>query len=118
MTRRLGAVVLGTQAPVVLFGAVGARALADASGQGGAGVYLWAGTGLAVALLVAAGLLRRPYGVTLGWALQVATLLCGVVLPMMVVAALVFGALWWVALVQGARMDDLTESYLQRQAQT
>ncbi|WP_240322787.1 DUF4233 domain-containing protein [Austwickia chelonae] len=118
MTRRLGAVVLGTQAPVVFFGAVGARALADASGQGGAQVYLWAGTGLAVALVVAAGLLHRSYGVTLGWFLQVMTLLCGIVLPMMVAAGLVFGALWWVALVQGSRMDDLTESYLRGQVQT
>lgn len=112
MTRRLGAVVLGSQAPVVLFGAVGARALADAEGHAAAGTYLWVGVGLAVALVIAAGLLRTPYGVTLGWALQVATLLCGFVVPVMVVIGLIFGGLWFVALQQGVRLDDMTEAYL------
>lgn len=112
MTRRLAAVVLGSQAPVVFFGAVGARALAAADGQESAGAYLWVGVGLAVALVLAAGLLRTPYGVTLGWLLQVATMLCGLVVPVMAVIGLIFGGLWFVALQQGVRLDDMTEAYL------
>lgn len=112
MTRRLGAVVLGSQAPVVLFGAVGARALADAGGQSAAGTYLWVGVGLAVACVVVAGLLRTPVGVTLGWLVEIATLLCGFVVPVMVVIGLIFGGLWWVALQQGVRLDDMTAAYL------
>ena len=65
MTRRLAAVVLGAQAPVVIFGAVGARALADASGSTHASTYLIVGLGLALACVLVAGLLRRPWGVTL-----------------------------------------------------
>ncbi|MCA0436635.1 MAG: DUF4233 domain-containing protein [Austwickia sp.] len=112
MTRRLAAVVLGSQAPVVLFGAVGARALADASGHGAATTYLWVGVGLAVACALVAGLLRTPVGVSLGWLVQVATLLCGFVVPVMVVIGVIFGGLWWVALAQGVRLDDMTEAYL------
>ncbi len=112
MTRRLAAVVLGGQAPVVLFGAVGARALADASGSSRASTYLIVGLCLALACLLVAGLLRRPWGVTLGWGVQVATLLCGFVVPVMFVIGVIFGGLWWVALVQGARMDDLTEEWV------
>ncbi len=114
MTRRLAAVVLGSQAPVVLFGAVGARALADASGSTSAraSTYLIVGCALAVACILVAGLLRRPYGVSLGWAVQVATLLCGFVVPVMFVIGVVFGGLWWVALTQGERMDDLSEAWI------
>lgn len=112
MTRRLGAIVLGSQAPVVLFGAVGARALADAGGQGAATTYLWIGLGLALACVLVAGALRTRIGVTLGWLVQLATLLCGLVVPVMVVIGLIFGGLWWVALQQGVRLDDMTEAYL------
>lgn len=112
MTRRLSAVVLGSQAPVVLFAATGARALADASGHAAATTYLWVGIGLTIACVLAAGLLRTPIGVTLGWLLQVATVLCGFVVPVMVVVGLIFCALWWVALTEGVRLDDMTEAYL------
>ena len=115
MTRRLAAVVLGAQAPVVIFGAVGARALADASGSTHASTYLIVGLGLALACVLVAGLLRRPWGVTLGWGVQIATLLCGFVVPVMFVIGVIFGGLWWVALVQGERMDDLTQAWMREQ---
>lgn len=111
MTRRLGAMVLGSQAPVVFFGAVGARALADAAGSDRAGTYFAVGIGLAVASVLTAGLLRTPIGVTLGWVVQVATLLCGFVVPAMFVIGVIFGGLWWMALVQGAKMDDLSATW-------
>ena len=44
--------------------------------------------------------------------MQLATLLCGLVVPVMVVIGLIFGGLWWVALQQGVRLDDMTEAYL------
>lgn len=118
MTRRLAAVVLGGQVPVVIFGAVGARALADASGSSRASTYLIVGLGLAVACVLVAGLLRRPWGVTAGWGVQIATLLCGFVVPVMFVIGLIFGGLWWVALVQGDRMDDLTEAWTREQGRS
>lgn len=110
MTRRLAAIVLSSEAPVVLFGAVGARALAEASG-GAASTYLWTGMALAAALVVAAGALRTRFGVPLGWLLQLATVACGLVIPAMAVIGIVFGVLWWTALHQGRRLDDMTEAY-------
>ncbi|HYO17145.1 MAG TPA: DUF4233 domain-containing protein, partial [Dermatophilaceae bacterium] len=52
--------------------------------------------------------LRRPWGVTLGWVLQVATLACAFIVPLMLLVGLLFGALWLTALVQGHAMDEHT----------
>ncbi|MBW3086504.1 hypothetical protein KEM60_02725 [Austwickia sp. TVS 96-490-7B] len=121
MTRRLAMVVLISQSLVVLFGAVAARALAQSSGRtlGPATpqTYLWVGVGLAVALVLGCGLLRRRLGVTFGWMLQLATLLCGLVIPAMAVIALIFAGLWWIALVQGSRLDDMSEAYAREHLQ-
>ena len=58
--------------------------------------------------LLDAGLMRRPFGMTLGWLLQLATLLCALIVPLMLVVGLLFLALWVTALVQGAAMDEHT----------
>ncbi|MHB8273220.1 MAG: DUF4233 domain-containing protein [Dermatophilaceae bacterium] len=108
MTRRLAGVVIGTQGLVVFFGALVARALAAATGSRTTGTFLLIGSGLAVLCILDAGLLRRPWGVTLGWALQLATLACALIVPMMLVVGLLFGALWLMALVQGRAMDEHT----------
>lgn len=114
MTRRLAAIVLGSEAPVVGFAAVGARALAGASETAShlASTYLLAGCLLALACILAAGLLRFPWGVTLGWLVNLAAIASFVVVPVMAVVGAIFAALYWVALAQGRRMDALTEAYL------
>ena len=111
MTRRLGAVVLCGQSPVLLFGAFAARGLIATSTPGLAATYLWVGLLLAAACLVAAALLRTPVGLGVGWLVQLATLACGVVVPTMILVGLLFTALWVTALVQGRRMDALTRAY-------
>lgn len=111
MTRRLAAVVLAGQTPVVLFGALALWGLASAQHDDRAGVLLGLGLTLTALCVVAAGLLRRPIGVTLGWVVQVGTLAAALVAPMAVVVALVFGGLWVTALVQGRKMDDLTAAH-------
>ncbi len=112
MTRRLAGVVIGTQGLAVFFGALVARALAastaKATGSSTSGTFLLAGSLLAVLCILDAGLLRRPWGITLGWALQVATLACAFIVPAMLVVGLLFGALWVLALVQGRAMDEHT----------
>ncbi len=50
--------------------------------------------GVAVLMVVAAGLQRRPWGLGLALALQVATLLCGLLVPALAVMGLVFAAVW------------------------
>ncbi len=66
---------------------------------------LWVGIGLTVACLVAAGTLRRYVGYPLGWAIQVASLALGFVVPVMVVLGVAFGALWTTAYLLGDRID-------------
>ena len=108
MTRRLAGVVLGTQALAVFFGALVARALAAVNGAHSSGTFMLTGSLLAVLCILGAGLLRRPWGITVGWVLQVATLACAFIVPMMLLVGLLFGALWVTALVQGGNMDEHT----------
>ena len=104
-TWRMGATVLFGQSVIVFFGALVARSLAAATNDPAATAYLLLGTGLAALCIVAAGLMRGPLGVSLGWLVQVATLVSGVVLPMMFVVGAIFGLLWVVCLWQGTRID-------------
>ncbi len=108
MTRRLAAVVIGSQGLAVFFGALVARGIAAADRQSSAGSFLLVGSVVAVVCILDAGLMRRPWGVTLGWLLQLATLLCALIVPLMLVVGLLFLALWVTALVQGAGMDEHT----------
>lgn len=114
LTRRLGGATLLAQAMSVFFGALVAWRLTDVRGDDRALTYLWAGAGIAVLCVVAAGALRGPAGVPLGWLAQLLTLASGLVLPAMLVVAVLFGLLWWLCLSQGRRMDRLTA---QREAQ-
>ena len=109
MTRRLAGVVIATQGLAVFFGALVARALAAVQGSPASSAFLLIGSLLALLCILDAGLLRRPWGLTLGWVLQVATVACALVVPLMLPVGLVFGALWLTALVQGRRLDDHIE---------
>ena len=50
--------------------------------------------GLAVAMVVASGLQRRPWGLGLALGLQVATIACGLLVPALAVVGLIFAAVW------------------------
>ena len=107
-TWRMCALVLATQSILVFFGALVARAIAAADATGPAAAYLIVGSALAVLCLVAAGLMRSPVGVTLGWLIQLATFAAAVVVPLMAVVGLIFTGLWATCLVQGGRIDAAT----------
>jgi hypothetical protein len=49
---------------------------------------------VAVAMVVASGLQRRPWGLGLALALQVAVLACGLLVPALGIMGLVFAAVW------------------------
>ncbi len=104
-TWRMGATVLGGQSVIVFFGALVARGIAASRGEPAASTYLLVGTGLAVLCILAAGMMRRPYGVTLGWLIQVATFLCAFVLSAMLFVGIIFSVLWVVCLWQGVKID-------------
>ncbi|MDV3223161.1 DUF4233 domain-containing protein [Intrasporangium sp.] len=105
-TWRMLATVLVGQSIAVFFGALVARAIA-ATGPDAkhSTTYLLVGSALAVLSIVAAGLLRRPYGVTLGWLVQLLTLVSALVVTAMLVVGLIFLALWVTCLVMGTRID-------------
>lgn len=69
------------------------------------GVGLGVGLGLAVAAIVIAGLLRFEWAYYAGFALQVAAIAVGIVVPVMVVLGVVFGTLWTCAYVLGRRIE-------------
>jgi len=106
-TFRMLATVLGGQSICILLGALVARGVSAASDGGGRSTaYLLVGFGLGALCVVAAGLMRRPWGVTLGWVVQALTLLSALVVPMMFVVGLFFLALWVTCLVKGAQVDE------------
>ncbi len=111
MSRRFAAVTLFFQSFAVFFGALTARGLAHAAGDQNASTYLVVGSGLAVACLVTMVVLKRSWGVTLGWVLQALTLASGFVQPAMFPVGVIFLAIWIGALYWGRRMDELTRQF-------
>jgi len=108
LTRRLLAAVIASESVVVFFGALVAMSLDRTEGGSGT-TWLVLGSIVAVLCIVDAGMLRRPWGVTLGWFLHLATLVSALVVPMMFWVFVIFCGLWVVALVQGRKIDDLAD---------
>jgi len=107
-TFRLLAMALFGQAVILSFFALVARGNAIADGRPADGQQLlWVGLGLAGFALVASGLMRRPFSVTVGWRVQLLTWLSALLVPAMIGVALVFTALWVLLLLQGAKIDRI-----------
>lgn len=87
------AIMLGLAIPVVLV----------AGGQPAAVGWLLAVLAVAALLLPAAA--RRSWYLPAGWAVQVATVACGVFEPMLFFLGAVFAALWWTAIRLGSRAE-------------
>jgi len=99
--RTLAASTLVLEAFVLFFAGLVAKDLSGlsvAQAVGGAGV-------LALLCLLTAGLLRHRVGYGIGWALQLAMLATGVVVPMMLGIGALFVALWVVSLVMGTKVE-------------
>jgi Protein of unknown function (DUF4233) len=107
-TYRLLAMALFGQAIILSFFALVARGNAIADGRPADGQQLlWVGLGLAALALVASGLMRRPFGITVGWVVQALTWASALLVPAMIGVALVFTALWVLLLFQGGSLDRL-----------
>lgn len=90
----LEAVVLGLTTPImVVIAGVG---LATA---------LVVGLGLALACVLVAGMLRREAAYLAGWAIQVAAVALGLVVPLMFLLGGLFAALWATADLLGQRIE-------------
>jgi len=105
-TWRMLATVLAAQGVVIVLGALVARGIGLAEGDDRAHAWLWVGIGLAVVCFLAAGTMRRPWGVTLGWLIQVATFASAVVVPAMLAVGFVFAVLWVGSLVLCHRVEE------------
>ena len=90
----LEAITLGLTTPVLV-------TIADVA----VGTALWVGLGLMVACLVVAGLLRAEWGYGLGWAIQVAAIGLGFVVPLMFGLGAVFAVLWGTAYFLGRKIE-------------
>lgn len=107
-TWRMLATVLASQSLVIFLGALVGRGTALAEGTGDATARLWAGCALGVLAIVAAGLMRGPLGLPLGWLVQLLTWASAVVVPAMIGVGLVFTGLWVLCLVKGPQVDAMT----------
>jgi dolichol kinase len=65
------------------------------------------GGALALACIVVAGMLRRPWGYAAGWVVQVLILLSGFVVHAMFFVGGLFVALWWIGLRVGRQGEEL-----------
>ena len=107
-TFRLLAMALFGQAIILSFFALVARGNAIADDRPDDGQQLlWVGLGLALLALVTSGMMRRPFGVTLGWLVQALTWASALLVPAMIGVAVVFTALWVLLLLQGSKIDRI-----------
>ena len=106
-TWRMLATVLGSQALIILLGGLLARGTAMAKGADNGHTLLWAGVALAVLAFVAAGLLRGPLGLPLGWLVQLLTWLSAFLVPAMIGVGVVFTGLWVLCLIKGQEIDAM-----------
>ncbi|MGW7548866.1 DUF4233 domain-containing protein [Streptomyces sp. NPDC054770] len=68
---------------------------------------VWLVSGIAMALCVAlCGVITRPGGVALGWALQIALVASGIFVPTMYFLGAVFAGLWWASVHYGKKIDE------------
>ncbi|MEU5953814.1 DUF4233 domain-containing protein [Streptomyces sp. NPDC047525] len=68
---------------------------------------VWTVSGIAMLFCVLlCGMITRPGGVQLGWALQIALIASGFVVPIMFFMGAVFAALWWASLHFGQKIDE------------
>ena len=104
-TRIAAATTLTCEALVVVFAGLVAKDLSSLS----LGAALGISGGLALACLLAAGMLRSRAGYVLGSALQVAVIAFGFWVHAMFVVGVIFAGLWIVGLVMGTRAEREAE---------
>ena len=104
-TWRMLAMVLVGQSILLFFGALVARGFARADGGEGTAALL-VGTGIAALAVLAAGLMRGPLGLPLGWLVQILTWVAAWWVPMMVAVGLIFTGLWVWCLAKGTKVDQ------------
>ncbi|MGW4273135.1 DUF4233 domain-containing protein [Streptomyces seoulensis] len=79
---------------------------------------VWTVSGIAMVLCVLlCGMVTRPGGVVLGWALQIALIASGFVVPVMWFLGAVFAVLWWASVHFGRKIDEAKARFAAQAAQ-
>src|SRR5689334_5005903 len=80
---------------------------------------VWTVSGIAMFLCLAlCGVLTRPGGVAFGWALQIALIASGFVVPTMFFLGAIFAALWWASVHYGRKIDEAKARFAAQSAQS
>ena len=111
VTESLLSIVLVLEVLLVFFAmlaAFGLRTLEPGLAFGGGGVLM-------LLLILTGGVLRYPWGIAIGWVLQVALVAVGVLLPLMYFIGAAFLALWIFCFVRGRQIDTQKAAYLAAQ---
>ncbi|MFC4589535.1 DUF4233 domain-containing protein [Sphaerisporangium corydalis] len=102
--RRLCASVLGMEA--IVLGLI--TPVAIMVNHVAPSVAVTVGIGLAVACVLVAGLLKRPFAYIAGSVLQVFAIATGFLVPMMFFLGVIFAALWVTAIFVARRVEGVT----------
>ncbi|CAL9413777.1 DUF4233 domain-containing protein [Streptomyces sp. enrichment culture] len=77
---------------------------------------VWTVCGIAMALSVLlCGMITRPGGLQLGWALQIALIVSGFVVPVMFFLGALFAGLWWASIHFGRKIDEAKAKWAAQQ---
>lgn len=97
-----------------VIGFAGLVAMKDPDLSGG---VVWTVCGVAMVLSVLlCGMLGRPGGVQLGWALQIALIISGFFVPVMFFLGACFAGLWWASIHFGRRIDEAKARWAERES--
>ncbi|MER6266361.1 MULTISPECIES: DUF4233 domain-containing protein [unclassified Streptomyces] len=89
------------------FFVIGFAALVAMKDPGLSTSTVWLVSGIAMVLCLAlCGVLTRPGGVALGWALQIALIASGIYVPTMYFMGAIFAGLWWASVHYGRKIDE------------
>lgn len=105
LVQKLAPVVLGFEAIVVFLVGLtifGLKALPP-------GIEQWwgivGGAVVAVACVVIAGMITKPWAIAAGWVVQIVVALSAIAVPAVLLVVLIFGGMWAYATIMGARLD-------------
>ena len=105
LVQKLAPMVIGFEAIIVLLVGLtifGLKALPEGIPQ------WWAIVGavlVALAMVTVAGMITKPWAITVGWILQIVVALSAFFEPTILIVVLVFGGMWGYATIVGARLD-------------
>lgn len=103
--RVLGGSVLAFEAIVVILLIPVAITVGTVSGP--PWVFISVGIALVIALILTAGFVTRPWGITAGWILQVLILATTVLVPAMLIVGGIFTLLWALAIRWSKKVETM-----------